>query len=154
MRKSDEPTKHRLSSLIQKLTCYYNLFVVVEKRETEDEKWVHHFSLTERNKNIMRREREQILNSILFFSFSVVVLARACSQIQSSQLRSECGTSSWSSSKMVAVIYGHLHIIASSPHMTLVSCFLSCVYSNSSSAWASFSQWQPVANLLLIDFYF
>ena len=46
--KNDKNTKHRFGSLIQKFIHYYTL-VVIEKREIENEKWVHRFSLIEEN---------------------------------------------------------------------------------------------------------
>ena len=130
-----------------KFIQYYSSFVVVKKRETEYEKWVNHFRLTETNK-LSWKEREQTQTLILSFLFSVVILTHTWSGLQ---LCSVYGTPLQSSPKKGAVIFNQSshHVLCPTHFLFWFSILLP---SNNFSVWVSSSQSQLIANLLLIHF--
>ena len=152
IRRSDEDTETPSWFANTKNYSLLHLLADVEKRETEWAQRIERFWFTEEINRHEKRERSDTdLNIILF---SVVCLAPACALVPSSWLPNGCETLSWSSSKMGAVIFGSLYIIASYPQLNTLFCLLSHVHSQSSSAWATFSQSESVANLILMLFYF
>ena len=121
-----EHTKHCLGLLIQEFICT----VVIEKRETEYEKWVNCLSQTER-KNLVRREIADIEPDIIFLVFC----CSSCTCLPTS-----------SSLHSFAVGVRLLHrahpkiFCPSSPGLQLFvfSCFQSRVPPNNFSVWGFF----------------
>ena len=125
MKRSDEHTKHRLGSL------------------NSTWKMSRPLSLDREKQNAVRREREgEQTQTLNHFSFSIVVLVRVCSRVSSSQVRSRYETPFRSSPKMIAAIFGRIHIIAAFTSSHLVSNWI----------FSSFSILRPLPLLLRLNF--
>ena len=116
-------TKYCLGSLIQKFIRYYTYYKSSGKENQSMKNESISLARQREIKHYEERGRDQTQTKLSSFPFSVVVFARACLLVPTSQFRSRCLTP-LQNSPSNAVIFSRLHIISSSVKLFIFLFFI------------------------------